>query len=182
MRAKIENMISPDYVLCYIPRAMAILRSYFILIYPSQRQNLLPTLEILIQNFENFQIFKILEKKFPNSEFFSKISKTTKGPPLTSKGPPPPCSTITKFSFFIKFLSRCLVAVTLCLLRVTFSLWRELYGHLCSMLSRVLDWWHVGRPLQASEVGPAHSKSDLILFKCIFIILAHSQLGPIFAI
>ena len=78
------------------------LRSKFKHIYPSQRQNLLPTLEILIQNFENFQIFKILEKKFPNSEFFSKISKTTKGPPLTSKGPPPPCSTITKFSFFIK--------------------------------------------------------------------------------
>ena len=25
LRAKIENMISPDYVLCYIPRAMAIL-------------------------------------------------------------------------------------------------------------------------------------------------------------
>ena len=24
LRAKIENMISPDYVLCYIPRAMAI--------------------------------------------------------------------------------------------------------------------------------------------------------------
>ena len=26
-------------------------------IYPSQRQNLLPTFEILIQNFENFQIY-----------------------------------------------------------------------------------------------------------------------------
>ena len=62
----------------------------FRIIYPSQRQNLLPTLEILIQNFENFQIFKILEKKFPNSEFFLKISKTTEGPPMTSKGPPPP--------------------------------------------------------------------------------------------
>ena len=77
--------------------------SSFSSIYPSQRQNLLPTLEILIQNFENFQIFKILEKKFPNSEFFSKISKTTKGPPLTSKGPPHPHYPITKFSFFQEF-------------------------------------------------------------------------------
>ena len=76
--------------------------SYFHTIYPSQRQNLLPTFEILIQNFGNFHIFQNFGKKFPNSEFFSKISKTTKGPPLTSKGPPPPCSTITKFSFFIE--------------------------------------------------------------------------------
>ena len=37
-----------------------------------------------------FIIFKISEKKFQNLEFFSKISKTTKGPPMTSKGPPPP--------------------------------------------------------------------------------------------
>ena len=37
-----------------------------------------------------FIIFKISEKKFPNLEFFSKISNTTKGPPMTSKGPPPP--------------------------------------------------------------------------------------------
>ena len=59
-------------------------------IYPSQRQNLLPTLKILIQNFENFQIFKILEKKFLIQNFFLKISKTTEGPPMTAKGPPPP--------------------------------------------------------------------------------------------
>ena len=59
-------------------------------IYPSQRQNLLPTLEILIQNFENFQIFKILEKNSQIQNFFLEISKTTEGPPMTSKGPPPP--------------------------------------------------------------------------------------------
>ena len=36
-------------------------------------------------------------------EFFSKIFKTTKGPPLTSKGPPPPHYPITKFPcFFLK--------------------------------------------------------------------------------
>ena len=56
-------------------------------IYPSQRQNLLPTLEILIRNFQNFQNFG---KKFQNFDFFLKISKTTEGPPLRSKGPPPP--------------------------------------------------------------------------------------------
>ena len=37
--------------------------------------------------FSNFQNFG---KKFPNSEFFLEISKTTEGPPMTSKGPPPP--------------------------------------------------------------------------------------------
>ena len=26
--------------------------------------------------------------------------------------------------------------------------WRELYGHLCSMLSHLLDWWCVDRPSQ----------------------------------
>ena len=69
-------------------------------IYPSQRQNLLPTLEISTQNFQNFHNFQNFGKKFQNLEFFSKISKTTKGPPLTSKGPPPPHYPITKFSFF----------------------------------------------------------------------------------
>ena len=29
-------------------------------------------------------------KKFQNFDFFLKISKTTEGPPLRSKGPPPP--------------------------------------------------------------------------------------------
>ena len=51
------------------------------LIYPSQRQNLLPTLEILNQNFQNFHNFQNFGKKFQNLDFFSKISKTTKGPP-----------------------------------------------------------------------------------------------------
>ena len=80
-----------------------IFASYFgkyVSIYPSQRQNLLPTLKILIRNFENFQFFKILEKNSQVQNFFSKISKTAKGPPLTSKGPPPPHYPVTKFSFF----------------------------------------------------------------------------------
>ena len=45
-------------------------------IYPSQRQNLLPTLEISNQNFQNFQNFGI---KFQNLEFYSKISKPQRG-------------------------------------------------------------------------------------------------------
>ena len=49
---------------------------YFRPIYPSQRQNLLPNSKF--------------RKKIPKSRIFSKISKTTKGPPMTSKGPPPP--------------------------------------------------------------------------------------------
>ena len=51
----------------------------FIAIYPSQRQNLLPTLEILIQNFENFQIFKILEKNSQFQNFFPKFPKPQRG-------------------------------------------------------------------------------------------------------
>ena len=51
------------------------------LIYPSQRQNLLPTLEIITHNFQNFQKNQNFGKKYQNLEFFSKISKTTKGPP-----------------------------------------------------------------------------------------------------
>ena len=71
-------------------------------IYPSQRQNLLPTLEIITHTFQNFHNFQNFGKKFQNLEFFSEISKTTKGPPLTSKGPPPPHYPITKFSFFLR--------------------------------------------------------------------------------
>ena len=37
-----------------------------------------------------FWKFSKIWKKFPNSDFFSKISKTTEGPLLTSKGPLPP--------------------------------------------------------------------------------------------
>ena len=51
-------------------------------------------------NFQNSQNFV---KKFHNFLFVSKIFKTTKGPPLTSKGPPPPHYPITKFSFFLEF-------------------------------------------------------------------------------
>ena len=46
-------------------------KGWFSRIYPSQRQNLLPTLEILIQNFWKFSNFQNFGKKFPNSEFFS---------------------------------------------------------------------------------------------------------------
>ena len=64
----------------------------------SQCQILLPTLIISTQNLQNFHIFKNFGKKFQNLEFFPKFSKTTKGPPLTSKGPPPPHLPITFFS------------------------------------------------------------------------------------
>ena len=60
----------------------------FEMIYPSQRQNLLPTLEIITHKFQNFQKIQNFGKKIPKSRIFSKISKTTKGPPMTSKGPP----------------------------------------------------------------------------------------------
>ena len=48
------------------------------------------------------------------------------------------------------------LAVPLCFLGVTFSLWRGLYGHLCSMLGHLLDWWCVDRPSEASGVGPVY--------------------------
>ena len=84
--------ISPRWVWTFLDICFCfnIAFSTFLLIYPTQRQNLLRTLEILIKKFENFQIFKILEKNSQNLEFFSKISQTTKGPPMTSKGPPAP--------------------------------------------------------------------------------------------
>ena len=50
----------------------------FQLIYPSQRQKKWK-LEILIQNFENFQIFKILEKNSQIKNFFSKFPKPKRG-------------------------------------------------------------------------------------------------------
>ena len=48
-------------------------------IYPSQRQNLLPTLEISTQNFQNFQKNQNFGKKFPNLEFFPKFPKPQRG-------------------------------------------------------------------------------------------------------
>ena len=48
-------------------------------IYPFQRQNLLPILEILIQNFENFYIFKMLEKNSQIQNFFPKFPTPQKG-------------------------------------------------------------------------------------------------------
>ena len=78
-------------VICHLSyKSYKQLVSWFDPIYPSQHQNLLPTLEIITHNFQNFQKIKHFGKKFQNLEFFSKISKTTKGPPMTSKGPPPP--------------------------------------------------------------------------------------------
>ena len=58
--------ISPRWVWTFLDICFCfnIAFSTFLLIYPSQRQNLLPTLEILIKIFENFQFFKIFEKKF----------------------------------------------------------------------------------------------------------------------
>ena len=87
IRARLSNKkydtifsVSEDYNLTLV-------EGIYNIIYPSRRQNLLLTLEILIQNFPNFQNFG---KKFQNFDFFLKISTTTEGPPLRSKGPPPP--------------------------------------------------------------------------------------------
>ena len=74
-----ENVLSENF-----------LGEIFMVIYPSQRQNLLPTLEIITHNFQNFQKIQNFGKKFQNLKLFSKISETSKGPPMTSKGPPPP--------------------------------------------------------------------------------------------
>ena len=85
-----ESHISTTTSANYLGKYCARFFRHFISIYPPQRQNLLPTLEIITHNFQNFQKIQNFGKKFQNLEFFSKISKTTKGPPMTSKGPPPP--------------------------------------------------------------------------------------------
>ena len=50
--------------------------SCFLVIYPSQRQNLLLTLEIITHNFQNFQKIQNFGKKIPKPRIFSKIYKT----------------------------------------------------------------------------------------------------------
>ena len=96
----VQNFTPPDFQVKNFTPSISPDFNSFSKIYPSQRQNLFLTLEISTQNFQNFHNFQNFGKKFQNLEFFSKISKTTKGPPLTSKGPPPPHYPITKFSFF----------------------------------------------------------------------------------
>ena len=52
----------------------------YISIYPSQRQNLLPTLEIVTHNFQNFQKIQNFGKKIPKSRiFFPKFPKPQRG-------------------------------------------------------------------------------------------------------
>ena len=65
-----------DETLTTVPRRLVRLdpSKNYVFIYPSQHQNLPPTLEILIRNFSKFsKIFKISKKfpkKFQNFEFF----------------------------------------------------------------------------------------------------------------
>ena len=55
---------------------------YFQIIYPSQRQNLPPTWEIIMHNFSKFPtIFKLCKK---NSKILNFFLEATEGPPMTS--------------------------------------------------------------------------------------------------
>ena len=49
------------------------------MIYPSQRQNLLPTLEIITHNFQHFQKIQNFGKMFQNLEFFPQNFQNHKG-------------------------------------------------------------------------------------------------------
>ena len=76
-----------------------LLSENFIGIYPSQRQNLLLTLEILIQNFENFKNFKILEKNSQIQNFFPKFPKPQRGRYWHQRGRRPITSKFQNFYF-----------------------------------------------------------------------------------
>ena len=71
---------------------------------------------------------------------------------------------LTGFSSLPPVPFQVFLAVPLCFLGVTFSLWRGLYGHLCSMLGHLLDWWCVDRPSQASGVGPVYIASQTLYY------------------
>ena len=58
---------------------MGLEHRWFNCIYPSQCQNLLPTLEIITHNFQNFQKIQNFGKKFQNLEFFPKFPKPQRG-------------------------------------------------------------------------------------------------------
>ena len=69
-------------------------------IYPSQRQNLLPTLEIITHNFQNFQKVKNFGKKFQNLEFFLQNFQNHKGAANDIKGAAASLLVNSKISIF----------------------------------------------------------------------------------
>ena len=69
------------------------------MIYPSQRQNLPPILEIVIRNFSKFSIIFKIWKKFQNFEFFSQNFKNYKGAATDIKGAA--ASSLPNYKIFI---------------------------------------------------------------------------------
>ena len=69
-------------------------------IYPPQRQNLLPTLEIITQNFQNFQKKSKFQKKFQNLEFFFQNFQSHKGAANDIKGAATSLQVNSKISIF----------------------------------------------------------------------------------
>ena len=75
----------------------------FYSIYPSQRQNLLPTLEISYQNFQNFHNFQNFRKKIPKSRVFFQNFQKHKGAATDIKGAAG--SSLPNYKIFIFFKS-----------------------------------------------------------------------------
>ena len=78
-------------------------RDLFFHIYPSQRQNLLPILEISTQNFQNFQNFHNFQnfgKKFPKSRIFFQNFQYHKGAANDIKGAAASLLVNSKISIF----------------------------------------------------------------------------------
>ena len=74
------------------------------MIYPSQRQNLPPILEIVIRNFSKFSIIFKIWKKFQNFEFFSQNFKNYKGAATDIKGAAASLIANSNFSIFYREL------------------------------------------------------------------------------
>ena len=104
-------------------------------IYPSQRQNLLPTLEILIQNFENFQIFKILEKNSQIQNFFPKFPKPQRGRHWHQRGRRLLTTQLQNFHFFQEFPKLGVYNIKHNLARSCFQFW------LSKSAPRVTKFW-----------------------------------------
>ena len=75
-------------------------RDLFFHIYPSQRQNLLPTLKIITHNFQIFQKNSKFQKKFPKSRIFSQNFQNHKGAANDIKGAAASLLVNSKISIF----------------------------------------------------------------------------------
>ena len=76
------------------------LRIWYIMIYPSQRQNLHPTLEIITHNFQKFQKNQNFGKQFQNLEFFFQNFQNHKGAANDIKGAAASLLVNSKISIF----------------------------------------------------------------------------------